>query len=115
MRSYARCHWADALRVPWIPVKIFSSINELKWKDWCGSLGLENNPITLAYLNLDKNINYFKKSYKRAKTIAVVCKKLFRISNLYEPILSTDESIDSVTEKMNEKMYQIQKLYQRLD
>ena len=106
---------ADALRVPWIPVKIFSSINDLKWEDWCGSLGLEYNPIALAYLNLDKNINYFKRSYKRAKTIAVVCKKLFRISNLYEPILSTDESIDSVTERMNEKVHQLQKIYQRLD
>ena len=106
---------ADALRVPWIPVKIFSSINDLKWKDWCGSLGLEYNPIALAYLNLDKNINYFKRSYKRAKTIAVVCKKLFRISNLYEPILSTDESIDSVTERMNEKVHQLQKIYQRPD
>ncbi len=35
---------ADALRVRWIPVKIFHSLNSFKWMDWCESLGMEYKP-----------------------------------------------------------------------
>jgi len=31
---------ADALRVPWIPVRIYSRFNHFKWQDWAQSLGL---------------------------------------------------------------------------
>lgn len=31
---------ADALRVPWVPVRLYSQINELKWTDWCESMEL---------------------------------------------------------------------------
>ena len=32
---------ADALRIPWIPVRIYEHILPFKWRDWCASLGLE--------------------------------------------------------------------------
>jgi hypothetical protein len=35
---------ADALGIPWVPVRIYSQILALKWWDWCKSLGLEYNP-----------------------------------------------------------------------
>lgn len=35
---------ADALRVPWIPVRSYRHINAFKWRDWCLSLGLEYRP-----------------------------------------------------------------------
>ncbi len=38
---------ADALRIPWIPVRMYSHINEFKWRDWCGSLGLSYQPVRL--------------------------------------------------------------------
>jgi len=31
---------ADALRVPWMPVKCYPHILDFKWQDWCESLGL---------------------------------------------------------------------------
>ncbi len=31
---------ADALRVPWIPVRLYVHFSELKWNDWAESLGL---------------------------------------------------------------------------
>jgi succinoglycan biosynthesis protein ExoV len=31
---------ADALRVPWLPVRMYSPFLEFKWQDWAGSLGL---------------------------------------------------------------------------
>ena len=35
---------ADTLRVPWIPVKLYPTINEFKWRDWTQSLSLEYLP-----------------------------------------------------------------------
>lgn len=32
---------ADALRVPWVPIKTSSEILDFKWMDWAGSLNLE--------------------------------------------------------------------------
>lgn len=34
---------ADALRIPWIPVKAYN-ILEFKWQDWCQSIGLNYKP-----------------------------------------------------------------------
>lgn len=36
---------ADALRVPWVPVRIFGQVLPFKWRDWCASLGLEYEPL----------------------------------------------------------------------
>lgn len=40
---------ADALRIPWIQVKTDDFILEFKWQDWCQSLGLDYQPITIPY------------------------------------------------------------------
>jgi succinoglycan biosynthesis protein ExoV len=41
---------ADALRVPWIPVRAYNRINRFKWNDWCASLKIEYNPFELPAL-----------------------------------------------------------------
>jgi hypothetical protein len=35
---------ADALRIPWVPVRFFDHILGFKWRDWCASLDLEYRP-----------------------------------------------------------------------
>ncbi|MFW5806017.1 MAG: hypothetical protein ACOCVX_05750, partial [Bacteroidales bacterium] len=45
---------ADALRIPWIPVKMFRQVNEYKWMDWQMSLGMENK-FTYLHEVFDKN------------------------------------------------------------
>jgi succinoglycan biosynthesis protein ExoV len=37
---------ADALRVPWVPVRLFDQVLSLKWRDWCASLGIEYRPLS---------------------------------------------------------------------
>lgn len=39
---------ADLLRVPWIPVAR-CGVLALKWRDWCGSVGLEYRPTSITY------------------------------------------------------------------
>ncbi len=41
---------ADALGVPWIPVKAYKHILDFKWIDWCNSMGLEYRPVILPEL-----------------------------------------------------------------
>ncbi|BCB26586.1 hypothetical protein SKTS_14720 [Sulfurimicrobium lacus] len=38
---------ADALRVPWIPIKCYSHVLDFKWQDWCSSLGMTYKPFVL--------------------------------------------------------------------
>jgi succinoglycan biosynthesis protein ExoV len=36
---------ADALRIPWVPLQLYDQILNLKWHDWCGSLGIKYTPL----------------------------------------------------------------------
>jgi succinoglycan biosynthesis protein ExoV len=38
---------ADVLRVPWVPVRIYEHLNEFKWGDWCESVDLTYEPISM--------------------------------------------------------------------
>lgn len=38
---------ADALRVPWLPVRLSHRLLDFKWLDWCRSLGLDYEPAEL--------------------------------------------------------------------
>lgn len=41
---------ADALRIPWMPVRAYSHILEFKWQDWCASLNMTYSPEVLPEL-----------------------------------------------------------------
>lgn len=41
---------ADALRVPWIPVSLYSHTHEFKWLDWCDSLNVAYSPVQFQEL-----------------------------------------------------------------
>jgi succinoglycan biosynthesis protein ExoV len=41
---------ADALRIPWIPIKVHDHIDAFKWRDWCASMELEYQPAEILPL-----------------------------------------------------------------
>lgn len=41
---------ADALRVPWVAVKLHDHINEFKWQDWCASVELDYDAASIQRL-----------------------------------------------------------------
>lgn len=56
---------ADALRVPWLPIKGYSGVNSFKWEDFTQSVELDYAPISIPSLyspNTQVRNNFLKKS-----------------------------------------------------
>ncbi len=84
---------ADALRVPWVPVKIFQSINEFKWMDWCESLRLEYDFHKVAHLG-PRSFKGLKGTARRLIKPKQICKELKRIAATSVPKLSEESVLD---------------------
>jgi succinoglycan biosynthesis protein ExoV len=89
---------ADALRVPWIPVKLYEHILDFKWHDWCESLELTYNPVTLERL---VKVESSMRSKLDAKTLPI--RFVGRLNALLaerDPVLSSDHVIERATERL---------------
>jgi succinoglycan biosynthesis protein ExoV len=112
---------ADAYRIPWIPVKTISTINEFKWADYCNSVELPYQPFRTKALYSGQFIqqvftNKFPKlSFLRglasvvygAYQVAVVkpsVKKQFKTILKQKPILTTDKVFKKRQSQLVEKM-----------
>lgn len=60
---------ADALRIPWLPIKAYGHILDFKWHDWAESLGMEYSPVSLPELwdaeQFHKPLAVFKSNLKK--------------------------------------------------
>ena len=73
--------FADSLRVPWIPVKMFEHINEFKWKDWLMSVDLEYDPVRIFRIYNNEWINWImndKFSFKEGSLFNKVTSSVYR-------------------------------------
>jgi succinoglycan biosynthesis protein ExoV len=82
---------AEALRVPWIPIRTNSEVLTFKWVDWCSSVGLEYVPIYIPMQNGE--IEQEKIAYRLAKIIQTA-----------KPLLASDQLIESLTTQLEEKL-----------
>ena len=118
---------ADALRVPWVPVRSYFGIPKLKWWDWCLSIGLEYRPISIPsiwrkenivrLLRRNNSLYLFRKflssglirggmeivRLSEKKRREHVIEALKRITKS-EPNLSKDNTIALLTERMEERL-----------
>ena len=127
---------ADALRIPWIPVKAYNYIFDFKWIDWCKSVGIKYRPILLSSLwqpsyfkDIQKwyygwhNSTYMKMRFKiynfcgaiYAKAVEPsrkekLRKELMSISDS-AAVLSADSIINSVSTRLEEKLDEFKKDY----
>ena len=79
---------ADALRVPWIPVKSFGHILDFKWQDWCASLELSHQPQRLPFIWKRAERPSLMASVRGHTKEWVVARQLRRIVRHLEPQLS---------------------------
>lgn len=118
---------ADALRVPWVPVKAYRHVFEFKWRDWCASLGLAYHPVRLpgwyqARSMTDKlgSLTAGRLPTRLAARLAKIAADLAGTAYHYgsgrssaalqqlarnaQPVLSSDQAIDRATARLQEKL-----------
>jgi len=84
---------ADALRIPWVPLQLYDQILNLKWHDWCGSLGIEYTPY-LYVPELDND------------PAAGIAQFLLNAATI-TPLLSDIAVLDRLTEQLLTKLKQL--------
>jgi succinoglycan biosynthesis protein ExoV len=118
---------ADALRVPWVPVKAYWHVLDLKWRDWCESLAMAYQPARLPgwyqarsvadklrrltagrlpaglsarLVSLCANLAAPVYRYGLSRT----ARALGRLARDARPLLSSDQMLDQATSRLLEKL-----------
>lgn len=118
---------ADALRVPWIPIRTSARILAFKWQDWCSSINLEYQPSYVtpllglyprtrsirasipatrhwfSWLKQDQLRSLAKMRGDEQKLMAT---QLARLAKTARPNLSNDNRIEQLTVELEQKLYQ---------
>lgn len=100
---------ADALRVPWVPIVTNPSILPFKWHDWCSSIGVEYQPVSMKRLQHPRQkIDILSpvrlaRDWVRQKLVAL---QLAQIAKNSHPTLSSDNHIEQLTVKLEERLQQ---------
>jgi succinoglycan biosynthesis protein ExoV len=93
---------ADALRIPWIPVRTRERIHTFKWDDWCASLGLEYRPVTLPTLWPARTgtVHAARRLVKRA----IIARALGRIARRATPVLSDSDVLNRRVQELERRL-----------
>ncbi|MFC3198971.1 hypothetical protein ACFOET_15210 [Parapedobacter deserti] len=123
---------ADALRIPWIPVKTYQFIDDFKWSDWTQSLQMDYHARKLPSLQrydeafehkLRKKtrnmlpqqvIGLSKRLMDRYQQLFVRKKSIAALSALVqeEPTMSKDEIFNAKTDQLLDILSDIKRTYQ---
>lgn len=118
---------ADALRVPWVPVKAYRHVFEFKWRDWCASIGIAYHPVRLPGWYQARSVadklrglmtgrlptalaarlaqaagTLAEPIYRRGSDRSA--EALGRLAQNAQPMLSSDQAIERVTARLLEKL-----------
>ena len=102
---------ADALRTPWLPVATSSVILELKWHDWCQSLGLKYKPARMPALwRFGDKPSPWARLRSAVKTVMVqtILRQIIRKGI---PSLSADARIEQATDELQERLTRVRQRY----
>jgi succinoglycan biosynthesis protein ExoV len=115
---------ADAFRVPWIAIATHSSIVQFKWQDWCCSVGVEYHPVRMTRLHqprgstggwggADRPSRYpFLQPVRQLRNWMGQKKsasEFLKIVQTVSPTLSSDDRIEQLTGKTEEKLEQFKR------
>ncbi|YAF96884.1 MAG: polysaccharide pyruvyl transferase family protein [Nodularia sp. CChRGM 3473] len=98
---------ADALRVPWVPIITNPTILQFKWQDWCQSIGVKYQPSYIKRLHhpsqkrdilspLRLTRDWLRQQESKSQ--------LMHIAKTVQPTLSSDVSIENLTQEMNARL-----------
>lgn len=92
---------ADALRVPWVPVRSTQQVIEFKWQDWCSTINIEYNPHTV--IPLGEGVGIFA-SLKHGIKEKFVANQISKILKTHTPQLSKEQQSNMLHHRLNEKL-----------
>ena len=91
---------ADSLGIPWISVRTAGAgTMEFKWRDWCGSLGLQHKPQSVVPIYASAR----PRPLLHVKS-AIAAAQLFRISRTVAPQLSAESVRAERFEQLHERL-----------
>lgn len=100
---------ADALRVPWIPLRLHEHVLPFKWQDWCASIDVAYEPVTLrAPMNLRSDRR--SRWNRRLKPLAFLL-SLKRTGRRFPPVLSSDAAFDRAVSRLQEAVTRLRADY----
>ena len=125
---------ADALRVPWIPIRLYDRYSEFKWRDWTESMHLPLNvhevpPVYDRKFMSRKGLTHaFKKALAttglgkakwqklrvRASSARAIDQTLHRLQKLardHTPCLSREKHLHSLEIRLLEKLAEIREAW----
>jgi succinoglycan biosynthesis protein ExoV len=100
---------ADALRVPWIPVRTRRAIKSFKWEDWCTSLELQYSPHDLPTIwPRPPRPNALQQARRWAKR-AQAARALARLATQARPFLSHEAVLESRVCQLEDRLELLRK------
>ena len=99
---------ADALRIPWVPVRTREGINSFKWDDWCGSLSLEYQPHQLPTIHPATKRGVIASARRRAK-LSLASAALSRVARRARPVLSGDSVLSDRIDRLEDRLEQLRR------
>lgn len=101
---------ADALRVPWVPVRSSRRILRFKWDDWCASMGLTYEPYETATLwPAHPSDSGFLSRARRTAKRRLIASQLARIAKVARPQLSEARRLEDATQQLEERLEQLKR------
>jgi succinoglycan biosynthesis protein ExoV len=94
---------ADSLRIPWIPIRCHAGVLPFKWMDWCSSLGLSYEPVSLPMSWRGRRGSLFA-GMRRAAKSHLVARRLRRILGKCRPFLSSSEKQGIINGRLLDKL-----------
>jgi succinoglycan biosynthesis protein ExoV len=98
---------ADALRIPWVPVRTREAINSFKWEDWCGSMAIEYCPHVLPTVWPAVPHAGVAGRTRRLAKLAIATRALVNVSKRARPILTRDEVLRDRLDRLEERLDQL--------
>ena len=89
---------ADTLRVPWIPIKCYPTINEFKWQDWTASLEMEFSPFQVKELYEASVIKDFLRRKSPVKLPEMLFGLVAKSRTVYEDVFIKGKAIKGFQE-----------------
>lgn len=98
---------ADALRIPWVPVRTREGINSFKWEDWCGSLTLAYRPHHLPTMwSAPADAGLLRRARRPVK-VTIVSRALASLVRRAHPTLSREDVLEERLRELERRLEQL--------